>query len=135
MSEEVLQFWRHAQTALETARRNLDIDPATVVNRSYYAAFYAVSALFSAEDKTHKKHSAVEAAVHRDLVKTGRWTQDLGIAFSQLNRLRMAADYDVSMFPSTEEAEEAIGQATMIVEAVREDCPGLDRAGPPDASV
>ena len=40
-------------------------------SRAYYAAFHAVTALFSLEGRIFTKHSAVEAAVHRDLVKAG----------------------------------------------------------------
>ena len=51
-------------------------------SRAYYAAFHAVSALFALEGRIFAKHSAIEAAVHRDLVKTGRWPSALGREFS-----------------------------------------------------
>jgi len=123
--EDVLWFWRHAETALKAARQNLQIDPSTAVNRAYYAAFYAVSALFASEGRTYTRHSAVETAVHRDLVNTGRWTQDLGAAYRELHSLRTAADYDVSAFPTAERAQEAVQQAHTILEAVRASCPQL----------
>lgn len=125
MSEEVLQFWQHAQTAMDTAGRVSEIDPSTAANRAYYAAFYAVSALFAAEGKTFKRHAAVETAVHRDLINTGRWPKDLGTAYSQLNTLRVGADYDVSTFPSIEEAQTAVEKAQRILAAVRNSCPEL----------
>jgi len=128
--EDALWFWRHARTALSAARRTLDIDASTASNRAYYAAFYAVSALFAAEGRTFRGHSGVEAAVHRDLVRAGRWSEDLGTAFGELHRLRMTADYDVSTFPSVEEAQEAVRQAKMIVEAVRDACPELNQSEP-----
>jgi uncharacterized protein (UPF0332 family) len=125
-AEDAVWFWRHAQTALRAARENLRIDASTTANRAYYAAFYAVSALLAAEGRTYARHSAVEAAVHRDLVNTGRWSKDLGAAYRELNSLRTAADYDVSSFPTAERAREAVRQAEMIVETVRTSCPGLD---------
>jgi uncharacterized protein (UPF0332 family) len=125
-TEDAVWFWQHAQTALRAARENLRIDPSTASNRACYAAFYAVSALFADEGQTYARHSAVEAAVHRDLVKTGRWSKELGAAYRELNSLRTAADYDVSTFPTAERAEEAVGQAEMIVEAVRAASPGFD---------
>ncbi len=124
-SEDAVWFWRHAQTALSAARRNLEIDPSTASNRAYYAAFYAVSALFASEGRTYSRHSAIEAAVHRDLVNTGRWAEDLGAAYRELHGLRMAADYDVSTFPTAERAQQAVQQAETIVEAVRTSCPQL----------
>ena len=51
-------------------------------SRAYYAAFHAVTALFALEGRTYTKHSAVEAAVHRDLVKVGRWPSEIGRDFS-----------------------------------------------------
>ena len=126
MTEEPLSFWRHAQNALSTARQNLQIDASAAENRAYYAAFYAVSALFAAEGKMFKRHAGIETAVHRDLVHTGRWSKDLGAAFSRLSPLRITADYDVSMFASLEEAQEAVQRAEMIVEAVRNTCPELE---------
>lgn len=123
--EDVVWYWRHAQTALRSARQNLEIDPSTASNRAYYAAFYAVSALFASEGRTYSRHSAVEAAVHRDLVNTGRWSEDLGAAYRELHRLRMAADYDVSTFPTLERAQEAVAQAEGIIETVRASCPQL----------
>ena len=118
-------FWQHAQIALKAAQQNLEIDPSTASNRAYYAAFYAVSALFASEGRTYSRHSAIEVAVHRDLVNTGRWPQDLGAAYRELQSLRTAADYDVSTFPTAERAQDAVHQAEMILEAVRASCPQL----------
>ena len=50
----------------------------SAASRAYYAVFHAASALFALEGRTLTKHSALEAAVHRDLVKEGRWSADLG---------------------------------------------------------
>ena len=128
--EDALWFWQHAETALSAARRTVDIDASTASNRAYYAAFYAVSALFAAEGQTYTRHSGIEAAVHRDLVNTGRWSKDLGTAFSELQRLRMVTDYDVSRFPSVEEAREAVRQAEVIIKAVKNSFPELGQRGP-----
>jgi uncharacterized protein (UPF0332 family) len=121
MTEECRNLWQAAGVALEAARRALQLafDTATVANRAYYAAFYAVSALFAAEGKVFTKHAAVEAAVHRDLVNADRWSSELGAAFSRLHQLRSAADYDVAHPPSSARAEQAVQEAEQIVEAVR----------------
>lgn len=79
MSREVaLAFWDRAQEALASAQANLAMSKATAVSRAYYAAYYAVSAWFSLAGKTFKSHHMLEAAVHRDLVKTGRVPPELG---------------------------------------------------------
>ena len=112
-------FWRHAENALQAAQRSLSIDASTAGNRAYYAAFYAVSALFASEGKAFRKHSAVEAAVHRDLVKSGRWSAELGRAYSDLHRFRATADYNMLRFLTEDEATEAVKLAETIVDVVR----------------
>ena len=64
--------WDRAVDALRESRlllANSGLDG--VVSRAYYAVFHAVTALFALEGRAFTKHSALEAAVHRDLVKAG----------------------------------------------------------------
>ena len=65
----------------------------SAASRAYYAAFHAVTALFALEGRNLVKHSALAAAVHRDLVKAGRWSTDLGQDFSFCGELRGVGDY------------------------------------------
>lgn len=67
MSAEVQDWWDRAVRALETARMLIDEDADAASSRAYYAAFYAVSALFANEKRSFRKHTELEAAVHRDL--------------------------------------------------------------------
>lgn len=92
--------------------------PDAVASRAFYAAFYTVSALFALQGKTFSKHSALEAAVHRDLVKTGHWSVDLGADYSFLRGLRATGDYSGGIYVSEEEAVEAIKAAHRIIQAV-----------------
>ena len=71
MKPEVLVLWDRACRTIESAATLADTDPDSSASRAYYAAFYAVSALFAARDRHFRKHKAVEVAVHRDLVKSG----------------------------------------------------------------
>ena len=82
MIPEAADFWMRALQALRTAAGNASTDPDAAASRSYYAAFYAVSALFALEGKTFSRHSSLETAVHRDLVKAGRWPIELGEAYA-----------------------------------------------------
>ena len=119
MNMDAELFWRHADNALRAARRTLSIDPSTTGNRAYYAVFYAVSAYFISQGKMYRRHSALESAVHRDLVHAGLWPKELGTAYRKLHKLRGTADYDMLQFLSEEEASEAIHLAETIIEAVR----------------
>ena len=63
------------------------------VNRLYYAAFYAVTAVLALEGKKLTKHSAVRAALHRDYVRTGKIDQSLGRLYDELFHARQQSDY------------------------------------------
>ena len=126
MSDDAGKYWRRSQLAMKSARQNIAIDEATACNRAYYAAFYAVSALFALEGKRFKRHTGVEAAVHRDLVNTGRWPKELGTTYSELHMRRTASDYDIEACLSAEEANDSVEKAEKIIEAVRTACPALD---------
>jgi uncharacterized protein (UPF0332 family) len=66
MTPEALDLWQRASRGLQTAQGIASEDPDASASRSYYAAFYAVSALFALEGKSYSKHTGVEAAVHRE---------------------------------------------------------------------
>jgi len=125
MSDDAQKYWQRSQLALKSARKNIEIDETTACNRAYYAAFYALSALFALEGKRFKRHTGLEAGVHRELVTTGRWSKELGTTYSELHMRRTASDYDLEAVISTEEAEDAVRKAERIVEAVRVACPSL----------
>ncbi|OGG51980.1 MAG: hypothetical protein A3F84_15290 [Candidatus Handelsmanbacteria bacterium RIFCSPLOWO2_12_FULL_64_10] len=123
MRPEILALWSRAIQALRTARSTVSTDPDAAASRAYYAAFYAVSALFALQGKTFSKHSAVEAAVHRDLVHAGVWPVDLGKDYSFLLQLRETGDYGGPTHVSGEEALESIEAARRILQAVRDTDP------------
>jgi len=125
VNEYVANLWHRASQALDTARRVSAYDPDAAASRAYYAAFHAVSALFALEGREFKKHSALEAAVHRDLVKAGRWPQELGTDYHFLYRLRTIGDYGGAEHVSGDDAQQAIGKAERLLEAVRQACPEL----------
>ena len=123
MRPEIEDLWHRALRTLETARLVADSDPDSAASRAYYAAYYGVSALFVFEGKTFRRHSGVEAAVHRDLVKAGRWPTDLGAAFSDLAKMRATADYGSLVHLTGEEARDAITKAERVLGAVRKASP------------
>lgn len=106
MSPEVGDWLLRATRALRTAEAHVDDDPDAAASRAYYAAFYAVSALFASQLRTFRKHSEVEAAVHRDLVKPGKWPTEVGSDFSWLASLRYTGDYGGEAHVSSEDARQ-----------------------------
>lgn len=124
-----IDLWQRTEEALRTAEADLAVSFDAAASRAYYAAFYAVSALFALEGREFVKHSAVHAAVHRDLVKNGRWPLDLGKDYSRLLRLRETGDYGGGRHIQEKEAREALSAATRIRGAVLQLHPELAHFG------
>ena len=95
----------------------------SAVSRAYYAAFHAVSALFALEGRAFTKHAALQAAVHRDLVKAGRWPTDLGRDYSLCAALRGVGDYGTEVRVDANQAMEAMNAARRILLAVHDALP------------
>lgn len=125
MSEYAESLWKRAQEALRTAKHDVSLSYNAAASRAYYAAFYAASALFASEGQSFSKHTAVRAAVHRDLVNTGRWDVGRGEDYSMLLATREIADYGGMRTTTRDEAEMAIAAAERILKAVQEEHPEL----------
>ena len=126
MRDYALDLWQRALRALSTADANLQNgDSDAAASRAYYAAFYAVSAILALSDRTFTKHSAVEAAVHRDLVRTGRLPESCGADYRSLKEMRETGDYGGLEHVSREQADQAVRASGRIVEAVSELAPEL----------
>ena len=123
MNVAASDLWSRAVDAFGVARHDLPVSPDATASRAYYAAFYAVSARFALEARTFSRHSEVEAAVHRDLVRTGIWTKELGSGFSRLSQLRARGDYGGSRHVSEADAAEAVRIASDILRAVGNERP------------
>jgi uncharacterized protein (UPF0332 family) len=119
VNPEAAAFWGRALRALQTAEQLVDSDPDASASRAYYAAFYAVSAHFALSGRTFTKHSGVEAAVHRDLVRSGIWDTSLGRDYTKIFDLRGTSDYGGVVQVTQEEAHSAVEAAGRILEAVR----------------
>jgi len=127
VTEYAASLWDRAKDALRVAKHNLSISPDAAASRAYYAGFYAVSAHFSMRGKTYTKHSAVEAAIHRDLVKAGIWPAELGRQYSHMVELRTLGDYGNLQHVSPEEAQEAVAIAESILQIIAQLNPELSR--------
>lgn len=83
-----------AREALEEAEVLLDAGHVNGhVSRLYYACFYAVSALLLTKNISTSRHAQVRALLHRDFVKPGTISPDMGRHFDRLFRSRQRGDY------------------------------------------
>ena len=113
MNVEARDLWDRATLALRLAKHDLPMSADGAASWAYY------------------KHSQIEAAVHRNLVKGERWPSRLGSAYSQLNDLRDVGHYGGSKHITPAEAENGIGMAEEILYAVAEAHPDAFTGLPP----
>jgi uncharacterized protein (UPF0332 family) len=118
---EVVTYWfDKADAALASARsERLAGRPDFAVNRAYFAAFYAASAVLFARGRRFVKHTGVRAAVHRDLVKSGLLAPELGRVFDRLFGNRQRADYLDLVHFETEEVVQLIEEAGAFVSELK----------------
>jgi uncharacterized protein (UPF0332 family) len=125
MNADAADLWSRALQALDTADSLLQSDPDASASRAYYAAFNAVSAHFAVHGQTFTKHSAVESAVHRDLVKSGLWVAELGASYTSLVNIRTTGDYGGGVHVTNNDARAACAAARTILMAVCDINPAL----------
>jgi hypothetical protein len=94
-------------------------------SRAYYAAFYAVTAHFLLEGKSFRKHSGVESAIHKHLIKTGVWSKYLGQTYSRLREARRTGDYGGEYHVDANELKKAFSRVEDILSAVQKLHPDL----------
>jgi len=127
MKEYARAEWQRAHRTLNSGEQLSDTDPDSAASRAYYAAFHALNALFALRGQSFSKHTAIRAALHRDLIRTGQWGIELGRAYDFLIDMRETADYGGLMQVSPQSARAALEKAAGIIEAVRKTCPELDK--------
>lgn len=94
----------------------------SIVNRSYYAMFYAVLALFIRLEIPHKssKHSGIIATFDKEIVHNGL----IGVSFSrmlhQIFEARQRLDYKDMVVLSHDDALQSAEKAREFVAAIKE---------------
>lgn len=114
----IAHYWmRKARESLASSRSEKDAGRIEFsINRSYYAAFYAASAVLIAKDLKFSKHSGVRAAVHRDLVNQGVIAPTAGQFYDTVFEARQVGDYGETSSIDAEEADTLLRQAEQFVE-------------------
>ena len=123
MNEEIRQAIR---LRVGQARETLDEAEALhehglwrgVINRSYYAMFYAVLALGVSRQVVLSKHSQAIAFFDKEFVKTGIFPRELSRSLHLGFDQRQVNDYGDIWAVNQEEAEAIFSEARLFVESV-----------------
>ena len=109
-----------ARTALADARCLLDGagSPQSIINRSYYAMFYAVLALLQRTGKVPSKHTGVVGLFDSEFIREGILPRELSRDLHRAFDARQAADYRFTDPLEPAEAREAWEKASRFVEAI-----------------
>lgn len=110
-----------AQIALDDAMY-LDVggrSPQSIINRCYYAMFYATLALLQEIGKAPTKHSGIISLFDTEYVMKGIFPRELSKDLHKAFELRQTSDYKVRPAMSEEQVKEEIDKASRFVEAVK----------------
>jgi len=129
MNEFVRSQWAKAGRGLAAAEAVIDTDPDSAASRAYYAAFHGVTAVSASRGLSFTKHTAVRAALHRDLIQAQLLPTELGRDYDFLLDLRETADYGGVAEATRASAVRAIEKASGILTALEPLLPPVDPGG------
>ena len=89
------------------------------INRSYYAAFYAIKAVLALEEIDFKRHKDAIGYFNKTYVATEKFSKELGRRIGMLKQLREKSDYDDFYIASREKAEEQFQTAELVIGEVK----------------
>jgi uncharacterized protein (UPF0332 family)/predicted nucleotidyltransferase len=119
--EVIRLYMEHSNRCLASAQVLIDSDfQLRAISECYYAVFYATSAMLYSKGIERAKHSGIRSALSQYLIKTGELPDTLGIVFTDLQRDRESADYDMRYLPGPETADNHMKQAQEFVEIAKD---------------
>lgn len=122
-SRELIQYrMERARETLNTAQllRDQNADTASIVNRAYYAMFYAALAILATIGEETSKHSGVLALFDRHFVKTGVLPKEMGKFLHTAFDTRQTGDYEDKLEVSRAMAERMVEFAVQFVNSIEE---------------
>lgn len=94
--------------------------PRSIINRAYYAMFYAVLALIVFEPFSSSKHIGVLSYFNKRFIKEGVFPEELGRSINKAFELRQEGDYREYAEITYEEVEPVIQQAQSFLKTIRQ---------------
>lgn len=89
------------------------------INRSYYAAFYAVKAILALSTVDFKRHKDVMGYFNKEYVAKEIFPREIGRKLGTLQRVHEKSDYDDFYIASREKAEEQFQTAELVIGEVK----------------
>lgn len=89
-------------------------------NRSYYAAFYAIKAIYTIRGVDFKKHKTLLANFNKEYVATEIFPREIGRKISTLALIREQSDYNDFYMASKQESQQQVEIAEELITLVRE---------------
>ena len=120
--ELALNRIQQAEESLEEAEYLFDgkKSPRSVINRTYYAMFYAILALLIFEKFGSSKHSGVLSYFNSHFVKTGKIPKELGRAVNKAFDLRLRGDYREQAILTREQVAPFLKLSENFISAVKD---------------
>lgn len=94
--------------------------PKSIINRAYYAMFYAVLALLQSVGKVAGKHTGAIGLFDTEFVLKGAFSREFSRDLHKAFDVRQVSDYQPVRPATAEEAREYIGKARRFVTTVEE---------------
>lgn len=89
------------------------------INRSCYAAFYAVKTVLALSTVDFKRHKAVMGYFNKEYVANEVFPREIGRKLGTLQRAREKSDYDDFYIASKEKAQEQFQTAKLVIDIVK----------------
>jgi len=93
--------------------------PRSIINRAYYAMFYAILALLIYEPYSSSKHSGVLSYFNRHFIKEGVFDREMGRWINKAFELRQRGDYREYFEVTRDQSADLVAKAGQFVSIVR----------------
>jgi uncharacterized protein (UPF0332 family) len=112
---------KQAQEALDDALYLIEgkRSAQSILNRAYYAMFYATLALLQKISKAPSKHSGVISLFDTEFVKKGIFEKELSKDFHKAFEIRQKTDYKILEPVNLDDAKEVYRKANHFVQEVQ----------------
>ncbi len=101
---------------------------STAVRNLYYGCFYALTSVFYEQGKSFRKHTAVRAALHRDLIKTGKINAKWGRFYNRIFDRRQEGDYEPMVKFESKQIERFLHDAEQFIRVLEKMLKGFESA-------